>query len=152
MSRKNSNEWNHKNFKKYKMRVECLFDSEILFSAINRICNEWLVEPYDLEDKRSKYSVCQVPDRVITFTARADLTLPMLCWILAKLPNLHIGQESLRLSKEFTSERTPFDEVVVEEPSEEIKALVLAGLNRGHEYWGQLAEALADTSAEFSTL
>lgn len=135
------------------MRVECVFDSEIFFSAIKWLIDEWLVEYNDFDDNRSRYAIHQRDfDRVITFSAHKDLTLPMLRWILAKLPDLHIGQESLRVYEEYTGDRTPYDEIVIEEPSAEVKTKVLAGLDRGQEFWTLVADALGNTAEEFSVL
>lgn len=147
-------EWNNKDYIKYKMRVECVLDSEIFFSTINRLINEWLVEYDDLDENQNRYAVHQHSiGREITFTAHKNLTLPMLQWILSKLPDLHIGQQTLRVYEEYTGVRTFCDEIIIlEEPSDEVKAKVLQGLERGHEFWTLVSNSLRETAAEFSKL
>lgn len=117
------------------MRVECISDSELFFSAIHAFVDEWFVEAWSLDDGKSPHSIRSPwPDRKVTFTASDELTLPMMRWILTKSGDLHVAAQTLQRFEEYTGDRVHYDEVVVQEPSPVVWHLVQRGLENASEF------------------
>ena len=124
------------NYKKYKLRVKCIADSELFFSAICVFIDQWLVGLLCLEDGQSLYSTRHPwPDREVTFTVSDELTAAMMRWILTKLDGLHVAAETLQPFEKYTGDRVPPDDLVVQEPSPVVRHVVQHCLERARDTW-----------------